>query len=1003
MGNCCGTSAPDKCIEFLLTLDSNSSGIRLDIPTGALPGGALFYQIGCGTSYQVGQDICLNGPGPHRITFCKPGNNINTYQIRAIPKPDLKGRLVINEACIGHLKALGLVTSSITWQSVPNNTTHNSYLSCLTGCDSVSIIPSGAYPPSVTYRVCGTVAGGCGAAATFCDTATVRFVTNTDVDIQPKNPTVCFGGTNATITANPVGGLAPFRYVWSTGDTSQSISVGVGTYHVQMLDSLGCTIVRDTVTVTSFTSAIDAHAGNDTTICRNAASVFLRGTTQGGVGGKWKGGLGTYTPNDTTLHATYVPHISEITAGLVNLRLVTTRNGSCPADSDAVSINVQIPSPTNITGPNSVCAFKTTSYSTTKVTGSTYFWNVTGGTITTNFNDSLIHVLWGSAGVGTVTLSQVNNFGCDSVVVRNITINPTPVPILNGPAAVCERKTATFTARFVTGATYIWNVTGGSITSTLNDTLINVLWGVAGTGTVSVRQTNTFGCDSTVVRNITINPTPVPILNGPAAVCERKTTTFTARFVAGATYVWNVTGGSITSTLNDTLINVLWGVAGTGTVSVRQTNTFGCDSTVVRNITINPTPVPILNGPTSVCERKTSTFTARFVAGATYVWNVTGGTITSTLNDTLINVLWGVTGTGTVIVRQTNTFGCDSTVVRNITINPTPVPLISGPTAVCERKTSTFTARYVSGATYVWNVTGGTITSTLNDTLINVLWGVTGTGTVSVRQTNTFGCDSTVVKNITINPTPVPLISGPTAVCERKTATFTARFVTGATYVWNVTGGTITSTLNDTLINVLWGVTGTGTISVRQTNAFGCDSTVVRNITINPTPVPILNGPAAVCERKTSTFTARFVAGATYVWNVTGGSITSTLNDTLINVLWGVAGTGTVSVRQTNTFGCDSTIIRNITISPTPVPILNGPTAVCERKTSTFTARFVAGATYVWNVTGGTITSTLNDTLINVLWGVTGTGTVSVRQTNTFGCDSTVVKTSPSTQHLCLY
>ena len=992
MGNCCGTTAPDKCIEFLLTLDSNSSGIRLDIPTGALPGGALFYQIGCGTSYQVGLDICLSGPGPHRITFCKPGNNVNTYQIKAIPKPDLKGRLVINEACIGHLKAMGLVTSSITWQSVPNNATHNSYLSCLSACDSVSIIPSGAYPPTVTYRVCGTVAGGCGAAATFCDTATVRFVTNTDVDIKPKNPTVCFGGTNATITANPVGGLAPFRYLWNTGDTSQSISVGVGTYHVQMLDSLGCTLVRDTVTVTSFASAIDAHAGNDTSICRNAASVFLTGSTQGGVGGIWKGGLGTYAPNDTTLNATYVPHISEITSGTINLRLVTTRNGSCPADSDAVNISVQIPSPTSITGPNNVCAHKTSSYSTTRMSGSTYSWNITGGTITSTINDTLINVLWGTAGIGTITLRQVNTFGCDSVVEKTITINPTPVPVLSGPNAVCERKTTTYTARFVAGATYVWNVTGGTITSTLNDTLINVLWGVAGAGTVSVRQTNTFSCDSTVVKDITINPTPVTILSGPNAVCERKTTTFTARFVAGATYVWNVTGGTITSTLNDTLINVLWGVAGVGTVSVRQTNTFSCDSTVMKNITINPTPVPILNGPNAVCERKTTTYTARFVTGATYVWNVTGGAITSTLNDTLINVLWGAAGVGTVSVRQTNTFSCDSTIIKNITINPTPVPVLSGPNTVCERKTTTFTIRFVAGATYMWNVTGGAITSTLNDTLINVLWGAAGVGTVSVRQTNTFSCDSTVIKNITINPTPVPVLSGPNAVCERKTTAFTARFVAGATYVWNVTGGTITSTLNDTLINVLWGVAGFGTVSVRQTNTFSCDSTVSKNIVINPTPVPVLSGPNAVCERKTSTYTARYAIEASYVWNVTGGSITATLNDTLINVLWGNTGVGTVSVKQTNPYGCDSTVIKNITINPTPVPILSGPNAVCERKTTTFTARFVTGATYVWNVTGGTITSTLNDTLINVLWGVAGVGTVSVRQTNTFSCDSTVIK-----------
>ncbi|MES2781117.1 MAG: SprB repeat-containing protein, partial [Bacteroidota bacterium] len=284
-GDCCGSSNPDRCIEFNLTLDSLSSGIKLDIPSGALPGGALFYQIGCGVSYQVGVEICLSGPGPHRITFCKPGNNTNVYQIKAIPKPDIRGKLLITQACIGFLQTTGLVDTSISWESVPNNPTYNSYLSCLHGCDSVSIIPTGSYPPTVTYRVCGLVQGGC-VGTTFCDTATVHFVTDIDVDIQPKNATVCFGGTNTTLTANAIGGLAPFHYTWSTGATTSSISVGAGTYHVSMTDSLGCFVVRDTVIVTSFTLPIDANAGNDTTVCTRANNVLLNGIVQAAGGGR---------------------------------------------------------------------------------------------------------------------------------------------------------------------------------------------------------------------------------------------------------------------------------------------------------------------------------------------------------------------------------------------------------------------------------------------------------------------------------------------------------------------------------------------------------------------------------------------------------------------------------------------------------------------------------------------------------------------------------------------
>src|SRR4051812_19408500 len=80
-GLCCSAGGADGCVEFVVTLDSAASGISFDIISGAVPGGALFYQVNCGTPSALGSPICLTGVGPHYITFCKPGNNNNVYQI----------------------------------------------------------------------------------------------------------------------------------------------------------------------------------------------------------------------------------------------------------------------------------------------------------------------------------------------------------------------------------------------------------------------------------------------------------------------------------------------------------------------------------------------------------------------------------------------------------------------------------------------------------------------------------------------------------------------------------------------------------------------------------------------------------------------------------------------------------------------------------------------------------------------------------------------------------
>ena len=64
---CCGASGV-RCIEFIITLHPDAEGIILDIYSGAVPGGALFYQVNCSTPAALGDPICLIGPGPHSVT-----------------------------------------------------------------------------------------------------------------------------------------------------------------------------------------------------------------------------------------------------------------------------------------------------------------------------------------------------------------------------------------------------------------------------------------------------------------------------------------------------------------------------------------------------------------------------------------------------------------------------------------------------------------------------------------------------------------------------------------------------------------------------------------------------------------------------------------------------------------------------------------------------------------------------------------------------------------------
>ena len=62
------------------------------------------------------------------------------------------------------------------------------------------------------------------------------------VDITPENPLVCPGST-ITLTAN---GDPNNTYAWSNGETTQSITVGYGTYRVTATNVDECSVMAET-------------------------------------------------------------------------------------------------------------------------------------------------------------------------------------------------------------------------------------------------------------------------------------------------------------------------------------------------------------------------------------------------------------------------------------------------------------------------------------------------------------------------------------------------------------------------------------------------------------------------------------------------------------------------------------------------------------------------------------------------------------------------------------
>ncbi|WP_039135556.1 hypothetical protein, partial [Flavihumibacter sp. ZG627] len=229
-GLCCGATGPPppRCISFNVLLDEDAVGLRFTIPTGAVPGGALYYHIDCGPELKVGDVICLDGGQFYTLTFCEPGNNPNTYMIESIKgvtgSEGLTTRADAN--CIGQLSFTGVEPGTVVWSvKSPADQTLLRYLSC-TDCLNPTFTPDAVAPSTIIYQVCGTVSGDllCGGLSLVdCKEVVVNVVPPLDVVVNVP-PTVCSNNI-PTLTAQVMPADGTYSYEWFNAANGQGTMV----------------------------------------------------------------------------------------------------------------------------------------------------------------------------------------------------------------------------------------------------------------------------------------------------------------------------------------------------------------------------------------------------------------------------------------------------------------------------------------------------------------------------------------------------------------------------------------------------------------------------------------------------------------------------------------------------------------------------------------------------------------------------------------------------------
>ncbi|MBL0016817.1 MAG: HYR domain-containing protein [Bacteroidetes bacterium] len=853
-----------------------------------------------------------------------------------------------------------------------------------TFCDGGSVIlttnapsgriwqPGGQTTVSITVTTSGSYtvmrSNIFGCTSTSLPTVVTVIPLPTTPTITPSGPTALCPGDSVTLTSS-----SPTGNTWSTGATTQSITVGtVGSYWVRWFDG----------TCTSDTSALINVVTNPNpptpTITPNGPTTFCSGdsvilTSSSAVGNTWSTGATTQSitvfaagnywvlVNDgncvsdtsnfvpvTVIQTPATPVITPLGSTTLCPGDSVTLESSSPANnlwstgattptitvSSAGSYSVQVLNGICISQPSNpvtIIIAPLPAVPTISVSGPTTFCAGDSVVLTTTSPPSLN---WQPGGAttasftvfasGSYTVSSTNAFGCTSVSLPTVvTVNPIPVtPTItaSGPTTFCDGDSVTLTSS--SASNNIWST--GATTQSITVSSAGNYW-------VLYSALDCFS-DTSAVVDVIVNPLPsMPIISvtGNLIFCDGDSVILTSNVSTGI--LWS-TGETTQSIIVDS----------SGTFEVTQTNQFGCSATSDSIVTQNLTPPPpgvSPSGPIQFCSGQSIQLTSS--SPVDNVWS--NGATTPSITVTTAGTYSLYVDNGTCISVMSNS------VVVNVSPSP-PIPVITanGPVNFCLGDSVTLTSSALAGN--LWN-TGATTRS------IKVFT----SGSYTVSRSNIFGCTSTSLpKVVTVRPrpaTPIVTVNGATTFCAGDSVILTSN--SAINNQWS--NGASTQS-----IKVVASGSYTVVINDGVCPSFASAPVVVTVNPLPPTPTISASGPTTFCMGDSVILTSSSPTGNQWSTGATTQSITvySSGNFTV----WATDGT------------CNSLVSLPLSVTVNPIPTAptisaSGSTYFCLGDSVTLTSSSSVGN--VWTPGGATTQSIVVHT--------SGTYTVSV---TVLGCVS---------------
>lgn len=558
----------------------------------------------------------------------------------------------------------------------------------------------------------------------------------------PGPPTTGICAGNIVVWDADLG--AGFTYVWSTAETTPSISItSAGNYSVEVFDGYGCSRLSNTETFTIDNYATTAWLGNDTNLCVGNELYLQIGAAE--------------TVSYLWPDASSGPYYGVDTTGMYWVE--STNVNGCVAQ-DTININILGNAPTAFFTTPDDCLGQTTLFSdasTPQGGDPLVSWDWDFGDSNTD-NVSNTSNQYASNGMYVVTLDIVAQSGCGDRYIDTIFIY-TPPTANYSFAGHCSTDSVYFTDASTTGEgvlnAWSWDFgqpASGQNTSTTQDP--GHLYNEVNSFSVELIVTDANGCQDTATQMVNIDPSPesfFTVVDG----CLDASLDVTNNATIGVpgfivSYNWDFGDGTTSTSSNPNKTYTTHGVYG---VQLVTTSNLGCTDTVAQSVTIHALPVPNFTF-SNECVGLPAIFTD--------ISTVADGVIDSSrwIYD-VFDTLYGNPNYYTfdteidhfVKLSTYSQWGCQKDTIKLVPVGPAlnaAFTTLNGGSIVVGSPVQFFNST-TGGDSYLWDL-GDLSTSTDSDpTHSYAEYLLDSTITVSLVASNTFGCSDTAFHSYLIS------------------------------------------------------------------------------------------------------------------------------------------------------------------------------------------------------------------------------------------------------------